>query len=648
MKAIALLPIISILTLPASAPTAEEPAADLLGQKIPDLILTDLDGKEWSLHAQAGKKAIVIAMLSTGCPMANAYLPDIAELSRRPSGDGVLVVGINANPAETAAEVAAHAKEFRVPFPVLRDEKGRSVEALQARVNSEVFLLDGGFTLRYRGSVDDGYSARLKRKTTPARRSLELAIDAVLAGKEVSQSATPAFGCEIRPRQRAGTAAGAAVTFNRDVMPILQSRCQDCHRPGEVGPFPLLSFRDAVRWGEDIVEFTRSRKMPPWKPIGTDGLFEDERRMPEEEIRTLERWLEAGMPEGDAKDLPPPAKFTDGWRLGEPDLVLEPSEEMTIAATGKDLFRVMVLPTGLTEDRFVSAIEVRPGNRRVVHHTLQFYDTRGRAKEKEAQAREKEKGKQLADRGPGYNVAMGVGFNPDGGLGGWAPGNVMKPFPEGVGYRLPAGSDVVLQVHYHRTGKEEKDRPKLGIHFAKKPVTQRLRTIPLAGVFLAIPRGEERFPVKGVFEVQEPAKLLHLTPHMHLLGKEIEATLLRPDGTAQRLIAIRDWDYNWQETYRLREPIEAPAGSYLLLEAVFDNSEKNPLNPHRPPRAVRLGEETTDEMCFVFIGGTGKSGNSRIDFSRLLSEKPWKLLAEARKKNPESAPKPSEKKRAKL
>ncbi len=647
MKHFATLSIFAVLVLASAARGADDPAADLVGQKIPDLLLRDLDGKDWSLHAQEGKKAIVVAMLSTGCPMANAYLPDIAELSRRRAGEGVLVVGINANPAETAAEVAAHAKEFRVPFAVLRDDKGRSVEALQARVNAEVFLLDGGFILRYRGRVDDGYSARLKRKATVARRDLELAIDEVLSGKAVSVPATKAFGCEIRPEERPIAAAGAGVTFNRDVMPILQKRCQECHRPGEVGPFPLLSFRDAVRWGEDIVEFSRARKMPPWKPAGTDGLFEDERRMPDEEIRTLERWFEGGMPEGDAKDLPPPAKFADGWRLGEPDLVLEPSEEMTVAATGKDLFRVFVLPTGLTEDHDVSAIEVRPGNRRVVHHTLQFYDTRGRARQKEAERREKNEGKDLADHGPGYTVSMGVGFNPDGGLGGWAPGNVMRHFPDGVGYRLPAGSDVIIQVHYHRTGKEEKDRPKLGIHFAKKPVTQRLRTIPLAGMFLVIPPGSKPFPVRGAFEIQEAAKLLHLTPHMHLLGKEIETTLLRPDGTAERLIAIRDWDYNWQETYRFREPISVPAGSFLLLEAEFDNSAKNPLNPHTPPRSVRLGEETTDEMCFVFIGATGETGG-RVKFGNTFSERPWKLLAEAREKNPDNGSKKSAKKRAKL
>jgi hypothetical protein len=325
--------------------------------------------------------------------------------------------------------------------------------------------------------------------------------------------------------------------------------------------------------------------------------------------------VDTGMKEGDPKDLPAPRQFTDGWQLGEPDLVLTPSEPMTIGANGKDLFRVFVLPTGLTEDKFVSAVEVRPGNKRVVHHTLNFLDTQGRGRKLEEQERQREKKPDEQDRGPGYSVGMGVGFfPPSGGLGGWAPGNLIRHLPDDVGYLLPRNSDLVLQVHYHRTGKVEVDQTKIGLYFARKPVNQILRPMVIPGlIFPAIPAGAEAHTIKGTIEVYQDMNLYQLTPHMHLLGRQIKATMTLPDGTAKDLITIRDWDYNWQETYTLKEPLQVPAGTRFTVEAVYDNSEKNLLNPNSPPKAVTYGEQTTNEMCFVFLGATNPKGG-RISY----------------------------------
>jgi peroxiredoxin len=592
------------------------PAAKNVGEKIPAFKLPGLDGKEWSLEDQKSPRAIVVLMVSTGCPMSNSYLGPIAELAKKRAVDGVAIVGINGNAGETREEIAAHAREYSIPFPVLLDPEQQAVRALAAEMNSEVFLLDSGRVLRYRGRIDDGYSARLKRNARVTTRDLETALDSVLAGKPVATPATRALGCPIVPRKEAGTSSPSAVTFARDVAPILQRRCQECHRPGEVGPFSLLTYRDAVRWGEDIVEYTKSRKMPPWKPAGPEeSFFRDPRRMPEGEVETLARWHAAGMPEGNPADLPPPRKFPEGWQLGDPDLVLEVSAEMTIGASGKDLFRVFVLPTGIKEDRFVSAIEVRPGNKRVVHHTLNFVDTKGRARKLEEAWRGK--GKDRDDHGPGYTVGMGVGFSPDGNLGGWAPGNLLRHLPDGVGYPLPAGSDVLIQVHYHRTGKVEVDRIRIGLHFAKVPVTRKLRSVVAGGLLTVIPAGEDRFPVRGAIELSEPANVLQVTPHMHLLGREIRASAVRPDGTSQDLIWIRDWDYNWQETYAFKEPLRLPAGTRIEVEAYYDNSAKNFLNPNQPPLPVTFGEETTNEMCFVFLGAVSDSGG-RIKYRPVL------------------------------
>ncbi len=593
------------------------PADRSVGLKVDDFRLADPQGKEWSLHRQAGKKAVVIVFVSSECPMSNAYLKTLADLASSYESKGVSFVAINANAGEDAKAVAAHAKEFKVPFPMLRDEKQAAVAALKAEINPEAFVLDGNFVLRYRGRIDDGYSARLRKKNLVTRHDLKEAIEEVLAGKAVSLPLTQAFGCPIdfnaTPRSQGPlgnaeprSSASPTPTFNKDVMPILQNHCQSCHRSGSVAPFSLMTYKQATRWGGDIKEFTQNRKMPPWKPVNSHGVFQNERRLSDAELATLARWVDGGMPEGDAKDLPPARQFKDGWTLGEPDLVLTVPQEMTVGASGRDLFRVFVLPTSLTEDRHVRAVEVKPGNARVVHHTLNFIDTTGQGRKLEKEWQEANKDAGNEDRGPGYTVAMGVGFLPRGGVGGWAPGQVPRFLPDGVGYYLPKGADLVLQVHYHRTGKIERDQVSIGLYFAKKPVTHRFQTTVTTGrfPFFGIPAGKDQYKIDGEMWIDRDITLYTVMPHMHLLGKSIKATMTLPDGTARTLVNITDWDYNWQETYYLKEPIKAPAGTKFAVEAFYDNSESNPLNPFTPPRNVRFGEQTTNEMCFVFLGCT--------------------------------------------
>jgi peroxiredoxin len=609
-----LLLLTGVLLAGLSLTAAQRPEGTLIDQKILDFTLKTLDGNPWSLHGQKDKKAIVLVFLSTECPMSNDYVRPLNDLAKEYGPKGVAFAAINSNPEETPKQVVAHAREYGLGFPLVRDEKHVAVAALRAEINPSVFVLDGAFVLRYQGRIDDAYSARLKKNQRVSRQDVRLALDELLSGKSVSVAVTRPFGCPIQVKTVAKQGESRPVTYHKDVAPILQARCQECHRPGEVGPFALMTYKQTARWGDDIKEYTQSRQMPPWKPTGEHGFFRDERRLTEEQIQTIARWVDAGLPEGDPKDAPPPRQFPEGWQLGEPDLVLTVPEEMTVGPSGRDLFRVFVLPTGLTEDKHVSAIEVRPRNKRVVHHTLQFIDTTGRARKLEEKEREREKKPGEQDHGPGYTVQMGVGYFPPGGsLGGWAPGNVLRHLPEGVGYHLPKGSDVVLQVHYHRTGKEEKDRTRIGLYFARKPVTQRLQPLVVPGFFLFIPAGEANYKITGAAEVNQDAILHHITPHMHLLGKDIKCTMVLPDGVRKELIHIKNWDYNWQESYFFKEPIRIPGGTKLEVEAFYDNSANNPLNPHSPPQAVRFGEQTTNEMCFVFFGAT--------------SEKPGRLFA---------------------
>jgi peroxiredoxin len=608
-----------------AAETRAEPGKlpDNVGRKIGDVVLTGLDGKTRSLASFRGSKAVVVVFLSFECPVSASYSEALNRLAQSHGPRGVAILGVLPTQEEAAA-LARQAREFRFAFPLFRDGTLAAARAFQAQAVPEVFVLDHQGILRYRGRIDDGYYARLKKKPTTTRQDLSLALDEVLAGKSVSVPVTEPIGCPIRYRQT--VRASGKVTWYRDVLPIVQNRCQQCHRPGEVGPFALMTYRQGVHWAEDIKQYTRNHKMPPWKP--TDGVeFIGARKLTQSEIDTLAAWMDEGTPQGDPKDAPKPVTFTEGWQLGNPDLILEPREEMTVGADGRDLFRCFVLPTNLPEDRFVVAYEVRPGNRRVVHHTLHFLDTRGRARKMEQREAARPKSPDEKDHGPGYNSLMGPGFIPSGDVGGWAPGITPHYLSEGVGFYLPKGADIVMQVHYHRTGRVEKDRPRLGLYFAKKP-SRPLQGLAIPGLFFRIPPNVANYKVKGSVWAAQDFTVHTVTPHMHLLGRSIKVTVAPPDGKPFPLVDVKDWDYNWQETYFLKQPLKVKAGTKFTVEGVYDNTARNPSNPNSPPKAVYVGEQTTNEMCFGFIGVTtedGRAAGVRISPGGLIIRRPGAL-----------------------
>jgi peroxiredoxin/mono/diheme cytochrome c family protein len=606
-----LLPILAGLLLSAGTECRAGPdvVVDKLNKKIDNVTLKDAVGTPRSLYDLKDKKAIVVVFLSFECPVSTSYSSVLAEMAKTYRDKQVAFVAVNSSDDGDAAHFSKQAREYKLPFPVFKDDNFRAADAFKADTVPSVFVLDHNFVLRYRGRIDNGYYARLKKNGRVTQHDLRQALDEVLAGTAVSEPATKAVGCPIVRERK--TRTGGAVVFHRDVLPILQKNCQECHRPGGVGPFALLTYKQAVNWADDIKEYTQERKMPPWKPV--DGpAFHSERKLADKDIATLASWVDGGTPEGDPKDAPEPRRFIEGWQLGQPDLVLTVPEEMTVGASGPDLFRCFVLPTKQTEDKFVTAVEVRPGNGRIVHHTLNYFDTSGKARELEKKQREKNDDKQ-ADRGPGYSSDMGLGFLPTpgkvGGLGGWAPGNVAHHLPDGYGYFLPKGSDVVLQVHYHRNGRVEQDRTTIGLYFAKGQ-TKRWKAMVLPGRFWAIPANNGRYRVTGEMEVLQECKLYSVMPHMHMLGREVKVTLTPPGGKPQTLVAINDWEYNWQETYFFKQPIAVKPGTRLAVEAFYDNSNKNPNNPFSPPRWVKFGEQTTDEMCYVFFGATSETPGS--------------------------------------
>jgi hypothetical protein len=569
-----------------------------IGQKINNFSIATPAGKPFTLHDLKDKKAIVVVFLSFECPISRSYSTLLTEMAR--SCESEAFVGICPT-TDAAAEVERQVRAFRIGFPVYRDDTLAAANAFGAETTPEAFVLDGRFILRYRGRIDDAFPERGKKNARVSRHDLRAALDEVLAGKTVREPITTAVGCPIL-RQGPKSGTGKA-TFYRDVLPILQRRCQICHRPGEIGPFSLLTCAHAVRWAADIKTQTQNRRMPPWMP--TEGMeFLDERKMTAQEVRTLADWVDGGTPAGDPRHAPPPAAFPEGWQLGKPDLVLEPESEFTLGASGPDVFRNFVVPTGLTEDRYVAGFEVHPGNRRIVHHTLHVVDTRGMGRKLLAERQKRVQKADEVDSGPGYSSRMGPGFLPRGDVGGWAPGLRPLLWPDGIGYYLPKGSDIVLQVHYHRNGKVEKDRTRVGLYFSKKPVPRPLQPLVIPGLFAYIPAGAEHYTVRGSVWVAQDCTIYAVIPHMHLLGKKIKMTMTPPGGTTTTLVAIDDWDYNWQEVYRLKEPIRVKANTRFSVEAVYDNSARNPNNPQHPPRTVFLGEDTTNEMCFGFLGIT--------------------------------------------
>jgi hypothetical protein len=383
-----------------------------------------------------------------------------------------------------------------------------------------------------------------------------------------------------------------AVTFNKQIVRLFQQHCQVCHRPGEAAPFSLTTYRDAYPWRQQIVLATQSHKMPPWKPVVGHGDFTGVRRLSDPEIALIKRWVESGASEGDARDLPPAREFPNGWSAGTPDLILTPETVFDVPASASDLYRCFTIPTSFKEDRWVSASEVMPGNRKIVHHVLTFIDTSGVSESLDN-----------ADPGLGYTCFGGPGFVPQGGLGGWAPGARPAIMPDGVGLLLPAGARVVIQVHYHNHGVATTDRTAIGLHFARKPIDKRARSIPVLNQTFLIPAGAVRHEVRASYTLP-PTWNLHaigIAPHMHLLGREMRVTATYPDGTRRPLIYIDDWDFNWQGTYNYTVPVRLPGGTRIDVEAIFDNSSGNPRNPNSPPKDVTWGEATTDEMVIAFI-----------------------------------------------
>ncbi len=530
--------------------------------------LRDAQGRRHTLADARESRAVVLLFLAPDCPLSNRYGPELRRFYEDYGPRGVAFYAVGT--------------EDRYPFPALVDTDHTLARQVGATVTPEAALLTPGGEVVYRGRIDDRVVSFGRVRSEPRRRDLKLVLDRMLAGRPVRFAATTAIGCDLAgPRGEART----PVTFARDVAPILYRHCAACHRPRDVGPFPLLTYEDARRRAGVIAEVTTRRYMPPWKAAAGYGKFQGERGLTAAEIATLRRWSEGGAPEGNPADLPSLPRFPEGWRLGPPDLAAGMAHPFPVAAEGPDVYQCFVIPLGLDRDRYVRALEFRPGNRRLVHHALLFADPAGVARRK----------------GESYPCFGAPGFLPVRGLGGWTPGMPPITLPAGAELTLPKGSDLVLQMHFQPTGRVEREQSTVALYFTDTPPVKRLLDVPLGSNRIDIPPGERAYKVRDHFTLPVDVEAVGIIPHAHYLCRDMKGHAVLPDGTRKRLLWIPDWDFAWQDQYRYETPIRLPAGTRLEMEFTYDNSADNPRNPHHPPRRVVWGPESTDEMAGLHV-----------------------------------------------
>jgi peroxiredoxin/mono/diheme cytochrome c family protein len=555
-----------------AAPSSTETAP----RQVAGFTLYDLTGKPWSL-ADHKEKAIAVVFIGTECPINNIYAPRLAELHKEFADRGVAFVAINANAHDTPTSIAAHARENGIPFPVLKDTAGNVADHFGARRTPEAFLLDGERRIVYQGRIDDQFGIGFKR-IKPTHRDLAEAIDDVLSGKRISVAKTAAPGCLID--RAAKPKADGPVTYAKQVSRIIQKNCQTCHRPGQVGPMPLQNYDEVLAWSDTIKEVVNERRMPPWHADPKFGEFKNDRSLSAADRAALIAWVDGGCPAGNDKDLPGDESYAEGWTIGTPDAVFSMQQAFRVPARTTDRgveYQYFRVPTKFATDVWVQAAEARPGNRALVHHIIVFIHA--------------PKGRESNDG----DDRVGNGF-----LTGYAPGDMPSAFEPGAAKRIPAGSELVFQMHYTPNGVEGDDQSSVALIFAKSPPRREVRTRGIDDQSLAIPKGANNYEVVATTTFKKEAEVLGFMPHMHLRGKDIEYRLIYPGGRSATLLRVPRYDFNWQTTYRLKKPLKVPPLSRIQVVAHFDNSADNPNNPD-PSKPVYWGEQTWDEMMIGFV-----------------------------------------------
>jgi hypothetical protein len=406
----------------------------------------------------------------------------------------------------------------------------------------------------------------------------------------------------VGPLILAAFSAVAGPTFSHDVAPLLYRQCANCHHQDGAAPFPLIAYTDAAKRAKLIATVTAKRYMPPWLPSAPR--FAHELKLTDAEIALLGRWAASGAPEGDPHQTPPAPHFQEGWTLGKPDLEAVMPAAFQVPPDGPDLYQCFVIPALSPSNHWIKAIDIRPGNAKVVHHVILFQDTTRTARKR--------------DTGSGYSCFGTPGFLPALGLGGWTPGALPARNPDDIPQLQHGGADLVLQIHYHPTGRPETDRTRLALYFSDRAPARRLMDIPLTSSRIDIPPGDRAYQVTDHFTIPVEVDVLGVIPHAHYVCRSMYAYAVLPDGTRRTLLRIPDWNFNWQQQYRYATPIRLPPDTRVEMEFTYDNSAANPRNPNHPPARVRYGPGTTDEMAGLHLQVTPVDPGDEEELSQML------------------------------
>ncbi|PHQ34872.1 thiol-disulfide isomerase [Rhodopirellula bahusiensis] len=564
--------LLTTLALLCSLPCLASDSGHLspIGERVDSFTLDNCYGKPVSLDDFSESNAIAIVFLGTECPLAKLYGPRLTQIQQQYSDRGIQIVGINSNKQDSLTELAAYVHRHEFGFPMLKDPGNRIADTMGAQRTPEVFLLDQDRVVRYHGRIDDQYGVGYS-KERDAKPELTLAIDALLGGKAIDKPETEAVGCHIgRVKEVPPT---GSVTFTKDIAPIFNTKCVNCHRDGEIAPFTLTSYDDVLGWEDTILEVIAENRMPPWYADPDHGTFANDARLTSHQRELISTWVDNGMPEGDPKDLPEPPKFVDGWQIDQPDQVVRMRDKpFSVPAEGVLDYQRFVIDPQWSEDKYIVASEARPDKRGVVHHILVYVIPPGQQRRDLRQA-----------------------------IAGYAPGSPPLELTDGIAVEVKAGSKLLFEMHYTPNGTTTEDLSYVGFRFTNKQnVRKRLQGRLAIDQRFEIPAGVANHTVKATYVVRQEENLISMSPHMHLRGKSFRYDIRFPDGRKDTLLNVPNYDFNWQLKYILDEPMRLPKGTRVECTAVFDNSKYNLANPD-PSKPVRWGDQSFEEMMIGFM-----------------------------------------------
>lgn len=525
-------------------------------------------------EADAGGAAVIF--FGDGCPLSEQYAGQLNQFAEKKQREGEYVYGVLLADSGKWRKAREFQKRNNLSFPVFADPSGDLSARATVAVAPTAVVYDIGGKLIYAGNAD----ANLDKSLTAAPKPCKVA----------------------QPKPQ------SPPTYHRDIAPLIAANCLECHRTGGIAPFSLEEYDTARAFAPLLKQVTQSRRMPPWKPKPQPGTYRNERILSAKQIAMFAQWADAGAPEGDKADAPPKPDLGDVvWRLGKPDLVLKMREPFEVPATGDDIYRYFVLPSGLSEDKTMIGVDFVPGDASVVHHANFFADYSGKARRKDAE-----------DKQQGFSVfGTGAFMSYDNaedessfGIGGWVPG--ADPYRRPMyGVYLPAGADIVIEIHYKLSGRKTTDQSSIGLYFSERETPHYMDGLLIGTQDLNIPPNDAAYARHFYMDVPAGFTLVDFLPHMHYIGKEAKFEITFPDGKKRELVDIKDWDLDWQSIYVLRKPIHIPAGSRLDAWFTYDNTPQNPENPHNPPQKIKWGWKSEDEMAEVWMGIIPDNWNNR-------------------------------------